>query len=125
MVASKILDPIQFDNTPPDEVINPSATWNAGDLIVLFKLPTDPRRLPTNVKVHLTSTGVSRYFEKSVSGLVASSSATVVISRLDLINTFGFLPLTFSDGHITTLDIYRNENKTQVPILGIKTLTRS
>jgi hypothetical protein len=125
VVEGKIFDPIQFDNTPPDEVINPSATWSAGDLIVSFKLPADLRQLPTTVRVHLTSTGVSRYFEKSVSGLVASSSATVVISRLDLINTFGFLPLTFSDGYITTLDVYRNENKTQVPILGIKTLIKS
>lgn len=124
VVESKSLDPIKFDNTPPDEVVNPSATWNAGDLIVSFKLPADPSQLPTTVKVHLTSMGISRIFEKSVTSLTANSNFTVVVSRLDLINAFGFIPVTFSDGSVTNLDSYRNENKIQVPILGIKSLAK-
>lgn len=115
-------DPIQFDDTPPDPVINPSAVWNSKDLDVSFTTPAI--NLPTYVKVFLTSSGVTRYFEKTVSGISASTVTTVKITRTELIDAFGLSPSSFTAGYITDLDIYRNENLTQIAISGIASIVK-
>ncbi|NBP57955.1 hypothetical protein EBU71_15740, partial [bacterium] len=124
IATGKAFDTIEFDNTPPDPVTNASGIWSGQDLIVSFTMPTDAKKLPSYVKIHLASAGSTEYFEKTVSGISAGATTSVKITRNEFIDGFGFSPLTFSSGYITDLDIYRNENTTQVPIANILTITK-
>jgi hypothetical protein len=119
---AKAFDPIQFDDTPPDPVVNPSAVWNARDLDVSFTMPAI--NLPTYVKVHLVSGSKTRSFEKPVSGVAASTATTVKITRAELIDAFGSSPSSFTNGYVTDMDIYRNENTTQVIISGLSSAVK-
>ena len=122
VVEGKAFDPFEFDNTPPDPVINPSASWSGTDLIISFTMPA--QNVPTYVKVHLTSSGSTEYFEKTVSGSAASANTSVKISRTEFIDGFGFSPSSFTGGYVTDLDIYRNENITQVNISNITSVVK-
>jgi hypothetical protein len=115
------VDSISFDDTPPDPVTNASAAWNVRDLDVSFTIPAI--NLPSYVKVHLTSGTKTRSFEYPVS-VAASTSTSVKITRSKLIESFGESPSSFSSGYITDLDIYRNENTTQVSISGLATAVK-
>jgi hypothetical protein len=117
VVQGKAFDPITFNRTPPNPVINPSATWSGKDLIISFRMPAN--NLPTHIKVYLSSSGTLRHFEKAVSGAAASTQTSVRITRDEFIDSYGFYPSTFAIGYVTNIDIYRNENKTQVPITGL------
>lgn len=119
---AKAFDPFEFDDTPPDPIVNPSAAWSGSDLIVSFSMPAT--NIPTYVKFHLTSSGQTEYFEKTISGVSAGASTSVKISREEMIEGFGFSPLSFTGGYATDLDIYRNENFTQVSISGISTIVK-
>ena len=114
-------DPIVFDDIPPDPVVSPLAAWNVRDLDVSFTMPA--QNLPSYVIVHLTSGTKTRSFEYPVSA-AASASASVKITRSRLIDSFGDSPSSFSGGYITDLDIYRNENTTQVTIDGLATAVK-
>jgi hypothetical protein len=105
---AKAFDPIQFDDTPPDPVVNPSAVWNARDLDVSFTMPAI--NIPTYVKVHLLFDNKTKYIEKTVSGVAASAATTVKITRAEIIDAFGSSPSSFTSGYITDMDIYINEN---------------
>lgn len=118
IVEAKAYDQIVFDDLPPDPVINPLAAWNVRDLDVSFTMPAI--NLPSYVKVHLTSGTKTRSFEYPVSA-AASASTSVKITRAKLIESFGESPSSFSSGYVTDLDIYRNENTTQVGISNIAT----
>lgn len=118
IVEAKAYDQIVFDDLPPDPVINPLAAWNVRDLDVSFTMPAI--NLPSYVKVHLTSGIKTRSFEYPVSA-AASTSTSVKITRAKLIESFGESPSSFSSGYVTDLDIYRNENTTQVGISNIST----
>lgn len=118
IVEAKAYDQIVFDDIPPDPVINPLAAWNARDLDVSFTMPAI--NLPSYVKIHLTSGAKTRSFEYPVSA-AASASTSVKITRTRLIESFGESPSSFSGGYVTDLDIYRNENTTQVGISNIAT----
>lgn len=118
IVEAKAYDQIVFDDLPPDPVINPLASWNVRDLDVSFTMPAI--NLPSYVKVHLTSGTKTRSFEYPVSA-AASASTSVKITRTRLIESFGESPSSFSSGYVTDLDIYRNENTTQVGISNIAT----
>jgi hypothetical protein len=118
IVEAKAYDQIVFDDLPPDPVINPLAAWNVRDLDVSFTMPAI--NLPSYVKVHLTSGIKTRSFEYPVSA-AASTSTSVKITRAKLIESFGESPSSFSSGYVTDLDIYRNENTTQVGISNIAT----
>lgn len=118
IVEAKAYDQIVFDDLPPDPVINPLAAWNVRDLDVSFTMPAI--NLPSYVKVHLTSGTKTRSFEYPVSA-AASASTSVKITRTRLIESFGESPSSFSSGYVTDLDIYRNENTTQVSISNIAT----
>lgn len=119
---AKAFDPFEFDDTPPDPIVNPSVAWSGSDLIVSFSMPAT--NIPTYVKFHLTSSGQTEYFEKTISGVSAGASTSVKISREEMIEGFGFSPLSFTGGYATDLDIYRNENFTQVSISGISTIVK-
>jgi hypothetical protein len=119
VVEAKAYDQVPIDNFPPDPIINPTAAWNARNLYVSFTMPAE--NLPSHVIVHLTSGGKTRKFEKPVSGVAASASTSVEITRNELINSFDNSPSSFSGGYVTDIDIYRNENTTQVPISNIAT----
>ena len=119
VVQAKAYDQVPIDDVPPDPVINPLAAWNARNLYISFTMPA--ANLPSHVIVHLTSGGQTRKFERPVSGLVASASTSVEITRNQLIDSFGNSPSSFSGGYVTDIDIYRNENTTQVPISNIAT----
>ena len=118
IVEAKAYDQIVFDDLPPDPVINPLAAWNVRDLDVSFTMPAI--NLPSYVKVHLISGTKTRSFEYPVSA-AASASTSVKITRAKLIESFGESPSSFSSGYVTDLDIYRNENTTQVAISNIAT----
>ena len=118
IVEAKAYDQIVFDDLPPDPVVNPLAAWNVRDLDVSFAMPAI--NLPSYVKVHLTSGTKTRSFEYPVSA-AASASTSVKITRTRLIESFGESPSSFSSGYVTDLDIYRNENTTQVSISNIAT----
>lgn len=123
--TGKALDTIQFDNIPPDPVVNPSATWDSNrDLVVSFTMPADSTKLPSYVKVHLTYSGGTEYFEKTVASTTASESTSVKITRNEIIDGFGANPTSFTSGYVTDLDIYRNENTTQVNIANLATAIR-
>jgi hypothetical protein len=119
---AKAFDPFEFDDTPPDPIVNPSVAWSGSDLIVSFSMPAT--NIPTYVKFHLTSLGQTEYFEKTISGVSAGASTSVKISREEMIEGFGFSPLSFTGGYATDLDIYRNENFTQVSISGISAIVK-
>ena len=121
IVEGKAYDQIVFDDLPPDPVINPSAVWNVRDLDVSFTMPA--LNLPSYVIVHLTSGTKTRSFEYPVSA-AASTITSVKITRSKLIDAFGDSPSSFSGGYITDLDIYRNENTTQVSISGLATAVK-
>ena len=118
----KAFDPIEFDNTPPDPIVNPSAAWSGSDLIVSFSMPA--ANIPSYVKFHLTSSGETEYFEKTVSDVAAGALTSVKINREEMINGFGFSPLSFTNGYATDLDIFRNENYTQVNIANLTTIVK-
>jgi len=118
----KAIDQVEFDTTPPDPVVSPSAAWSSTDFIVSFTMPS--KELPSYVKVYLTSGGVTRYIEKTVSSTTASQATSVTLYRQNLIDAFGFSPSSFTAGYVTDLDIYRNENLTQVSISGLATATK-
>ncbi len=119
---AKAFDPFEFDNTPPDPIVNPSAAWSGSDLIVSFSMPA--ANIPTYVKFHLSSSGETEFFEKTISGVAAGASTSVKISRQEMIDGFGFSPLSFTGGYATDLDIYRNENFTEVPIANLTTIVK-
>ena len=121
VVEGKAYDQIVFDDLPPDSVINPSAVWNVRDLDVSFTMPA--LNLPSYVIVHLTSGTKTRSFEYPVSA-AASATTSVKITRSRLIDAFGDSPSSFSGGYVTDLDIYRNENTTQVAISGLATAVK-
>jgi len=121
IVEGKAYDQIVFDDLPPDPVINPSAVWNVRDLDVSFTMPA--LNLPSYVIVHLTSGTKTRSFEYPVSA-AASATTSVKITRSKLIDAFGDSPSSFSGGYVTDLDIYRNENTTQVSISGLATAVK-
>lgn len=123
--TGKAFDTIEFDNTPPDPVVNPSATWDSNrDLVVSFTMPADPKKLPTYVKIHLTYSGGTEYFEKTVASTTASQATSVKITRNEIIDGFAANPTSFTSGYVTDLDIYRNENTTQVNIANLATAIR-
>jgi hypothetical protein len=123
--TGKAFDTIEFDNTPPDPVINPSAAWDLNrDLIVSFTMPADSKKLPSYVKVHLTYNGETEYFEKTVNSTTANAFTSVKITRNEIIDGFGANPTSFTSGYVTDLDIYRNENTTQVNIANLATAVR-
>jgi hypothetical protein len=121
VVEGKAYDQIVFDDLPPDPVINPSAVWNVRDLDVSFTMPA--LNLPSYVIVHLTSGTKTRSFEYPVSA-AASATTSVKITRSKIIDAFGDSPSSFSSGYVTDLDIYRNENTTQVAISGLATAVK-
>jgi len=121
IVEAKAYDQIVFDDLPPDSVINPSAAWNVRDLDVSFTMPA--LNLPSYVIVHLTSGTKTKSFEYPVSA-AASATTSVKITRSKLIDAFGDSPSSFSSGYVTDLDIYRNENTTQVAISGLSTAVK-
>lgn len=121
IVEAKAYDQIVFDDLPPDPVINPSAAWNVRDLDVSFTMPA--LNLPSYVIVHLTSGTKTKSFEYPVSA-AASATTSVKITRSKLIDAFGDSPSSFSGGYVTDLDIYRNENTTQVAISGLSTAVK-
>ena len=121
IVEAKAYDQIVFDDLPPDPVINPSAAWNVRDLDVSFTMPAI--NLPSYVIVHLTSGTKTKSFEYPVSA-AASATTSVKITRSKLIDAFGNSPSSFSFGYVTDLDIYRNENTTQVTISGLATAVK-
>jgi hypothetical protein len=121
VVEGKAYDQIVFDDVPPDPVVNPSAAWNVRDLDVSFTMPA--LNLPSYVIVHLTSGTKTRSFEYPVSA-AASATTSVKITRSRLIDAFGNSPSSFSGGYVTDLDIYRNENTTQVAISGLATAVK-
>jgi hypothetical protein len=123
--TGKAFDTIEFDNTPPDPVINPSAAWDVNrDLIVSFTMPADSKKLPSYVKVHLTYNAETEYFEKTVNSTIANALTSVKITRNEIIDGFGANPTSFTSGYVTDLDIYRNENTTQVNIANLATAIR-
>ena len=121
VVEGKAYDQIVFDDLPPDSIINPSAAWNVRDLDVSFTMPA--LNLPSYVIVHLTSGTKTRSFEYPISA-AASSATSVKITRSKIIDAFGDSPSSFSSGYVTDLDIYRNENLTQVSISGLSTAVK-
>lgn len=121
VVEGKAYDQIVFDDLPPDPVVSPSAAWNVRDLDVSFTMPA--LNLPSYVIVHLTSGSKTRSFEYPVAA-AASATTSVKITRSKLIDAFGDSPSSFSAGYVTDLDIYRNENTTQVAISGLATAVK-
>lgn len=121
IVEAKAYDQIVFDDLPPDPVVSPSAAWNVRDLDVSFTMPA--LNLPSYVIVHLTSGSKTRSFEYPVAA-AASAITSVKITRSKLIDAFGDSPSSFSAGYVTDLDIYRNENTTQVTISGLATAVK-
>ena len=121
VVEGKAYDQIVFDDLPPDPVVSPSAAWNVRDLDVSFTMPA--LNLPSYVIVHLTSGSKTRSFEYPVAA-AASAITSVKITRSKLIDAFGDSPSSFSAGYVTDLDIYRNENTTQVAISGLATAVK-
>lgn len=123
--TGKALDTIEFDNTPPDPIVNPSAAWDSNrDLVISFTMPADSKKLPTYVKIHLTYSGGTEYFEKTVTSTTASQATSVKITRNEIIDGFGANPISFTSGYVTDLDIYRNENTTQVNIANLAQAVR-
>ena len=118
----KAIDQVEFDTTPPDPVVSPSAAWSSTDFVISFTMPS--KELPSYVKVYLTSDGVTRYIEKTVSSTTANQATSVTLYRQNIIDAFGFSPSSFTAGYVTDLDIYRNENLTQVSISGLATATK-
>lgn len=120
----KAYDPITFDVDPPDPVAAPvTAAWNTDKaLVVSYKMPA--QNLPTYVKIFLTYNGVTRWFEKTVTTSTANASTYSIINRQEFIDAFGELPNSFTAGYITDMDVYRNENTTQVLISNISTVIK-
>ena len=118
----KATDQIIFDTTPPDPIVSPSGAWSSTDFVISFTMPT--KELPSYVKVYLTAGGLTRYIEKTVSSTTASQATSVTLFRQNLIDAFGFSPSSFTAGYVTDLDIYRNENLTQVSISGLSTAVK-
>ena len=112
----------QTDETPPDSVISPSASWSGSNLIISFTMPA--QNVPTDVKVFLTHSTETRRFDKSILTTTASASTSITITRSDLIDAYGTSPLSFSAGYVTSLDFYRNENLTEVSISNISTIVK-
>lgn len=118
----KAIDQIEFDTTPPDPVVSPSAAWSNTDFVISFTMPS--KELPSYVKVYLTANGETGYIEKTVSSTTANQATSVTLYRQNIIDAFGFSPSSFTAGYVTDLDIYRNENSTQVSISGLATATK-
>ncbi|MFN9951469.1 MAG: hypothetical protein ACK55I_00080, partial [bacterium] len=120
----KAYDPITFDVDPPDPVAPPvTAAWNTEkSLVVSYKMPA--QNLPTYVKIFLTYNGVTKWFEKTVTVSTANASTSSVINRQEFIDSFGESPTGFTAGYVTDMDVYRNENTTQVPISNITTVIK-
>lgn len=120
----KAYDPITFDVDPPDPVATPvTAAWNTDKaLVVSYKMPA--QNLPTYIKIFLTYNGTTKWFEKTVTTSTANASTSSIINRQEFIDTFGELPSSFSAGYITDMDVYRNENTTQVLISNITTAVK-
>lgn len=117
----KAYDPITFDDIPPDPVQPPvTAVWNNEKaLVVSYSMPAE--NLPTYVKIFLTYGGETKWFEKVVTTSTPSAATSSTINRQEFIDAFGESPTNFSAGYITDMDVYRNENVTQVPISNIAT----
>jgi hypothetical protein len=120
----KAYDPIAFDDIPPDPVQPPvTAAWNTDKaLVVSYKMPA--QNLPTYVKIFLTYNGTTKWFEKTVTTSTANASTSSIINRQEFIDAFGESPNSFTAGYITDMDVYRNENTTQVPISNITTAVK-
>lgn len=120
----KAYDPITFDDIPPDPVAPPvTAVWNTEkSLVVSYSMPA--QNLPTYVKIFLTYDGETKWFEKVVTTSTPSASTSSTINRQELIDAFGESPTSFTAGYITDMDVYRNENTTQVPISNIATAVK-
>jgi len=120
----KAYDPITFDDIPPDPVEQPvTAAWNIEkSLVVSYKMPA--QNLPTYVKIFLTYNGVTKFFEKIVTTSTAGASTSSTINRQEFIDAFGESPSGFSQGYVTDMDLYRNENTTPVPISNITTAVK-
>ena len=120
----KAYDPITFDDIPPDPVQPPvTAVWNTDKaLVVSYKMPA--QNLPTYVKIFLTYNGTTKWFEKTVTTSTPSASTSSTINRQEFIDAFGESPTSFTAGYVTDMDVYRNENTTQVPISNITTAVK-
>lgn len=120
----KAYDPITFDDDPPDPVEPPvTAEWNTDKaLVVSYNMPA--QNLPTYVKIFLTYNGVTKWFEKTVTTSTPSASTSSIINRQEFIDAFGESPNSFSAGYVTDMDVYRNENTTQVPISNITSVVK-
>jgi hypothetical protein len=120
----KAYDPITFDDDPPDPVAPPvTAAWNTEkSLVVSYNMPA--QNLPTYVKIFLTYNGETRWFEKTVTTSTPNASTSSVINRQEFIDSFAESPTSFTAGYVTDMDVYRNENTTQVPISNITTVIK-
>lgn len=120
----KAYDPITFDDIPPDPVQPPvTAQWNnEKSLVVSYSMPA--QNLPTYVKIFLTYNGDTKWFEKTVTTSTPSAATSSTINRQEFIDAFGESPTSFTAGYITDMDVYRNENTTQVPISNITTAVK-
>lgn len=120
----KAYDPITFDDIPPDPVQPPAtAQWNnEKSLVVSYSMPA--QNLPTYVKIFLTYNGDTKWFEKTVTTSTPSAATSSTINRQEFIDAFGESPTSFTAGYITDMDVYRNENTTQVPISNITTAVK-
>lgn len=120
----KAYDPITFDEDPPDPVQPPvTAEWNTDKaLVVSYSMPA--QNLPTYVKIFLTYNGVTKWFEKTVTTSTPSAATSSIINRQEFIDAFGESPNSFSAGYVTDMDVYRNENTTQVPISNITSVVK-
>lgn len=120
----KAYDSISFDDIPPDPVEQPvTATWNTEkSLVISYKMPA--QNLPTYVKIFLTYNGTTKWFEKTVTTSTPSASTSSTINRQEFIDAFGESPTSFTAGYVTDMDVYRNENTTQVPISNITTAVK-
>jgi hypothetical protein len=112
----------QTDETPPDSIISPTASWSNSDLIISFTMPA--QNLPTDVKIFLTYSEESRMFDKTILTKAPSANTSVKITRSDLIDAYGTNPLSFDSGYVTSLDFYKNENLTQVDISNISSIVK-
>lgn len=115
----KAYDPITFDDIPPDPVEPPvTAEWNTDKaLVVSYSMPG--QNLPVYVKIFLTYNSVEKWFEKTVTTSTPGAVTSSTINRQEFIDAFGEAPSSFTEGYITDMDVYRNENTTEVPISNI------
>lgn len=116
----KAFDSLESDKLPPDPIVNPVGSWSGRNLVVSFDMPA--ANPPTSVKVFLTYSGNTKHFEKYLD--VTTGSTSVTITENEIIGQFAASPSSFTSGYVTDLDIYRNENFTQVPITGLSSVTK-